>query len=204
MSEALPGGVGVPPGDLALDFSRPPRTIVPLAGLPFVGLALAFLLFAVVSGSYWALTLAHVAFGAAWTIIDLFFGLVIGPVLGVMPPRARLELVTRLMPKMSLLMPTVVIITLVAGFQLGLVSGALLVTHPYHGWVLASFAVVGVMSLIAMGVNEPANLAVLFELRKPVPDFELIGKLMHRFVYSAAVLGAMQVAILIIMTRLAS
>ncbi|MBI4301522.1 MAG: hypothetical protein HY664_02835 [Chloroflexi bacterium] len=161
-------------------------------------------MFAVLSGSLWALILAHVGAGAAWTIIDLFFGLVLGPIIGRMPPQARLEVITRLMPKMSLIMPTVVIITLVAGFQLGLREQVLFVTHPYHAWILASFVVVGVMSLVAMGVNEPANLAVLFELRKPEPNFELIGRLMHRFVYSAAVLGAMQLTTLVIMTRVAS
>jgi hypothetical protein len=64
--------------------------------------------------------------------------------------------------------------------------------------------VVGVMAVIALGVLEPANLAVLFELKKPEPDGELIGKLMRRFVYTAGITGAMQVATLIIMTRLAT
>jgi hypothetical protein len=204
MTDTLSDTIAVPPDAIAADFPRPPRTIVPLKGLPFVALALAFLLFAVLNGSLWALTLAHVASGAAWTVIDLFFGLVLGPILAAMPPRAKLELVTRLMPTMGLLMPTMVIMTLVAGFQLGLVSGVLMVANPYHPWILASFVVVGIMSLVALGVNEPANLAVLFELRKPKPDFELIGRLMQRFVYSAGVLGVMQVSILIIMTRVAS
>jgi hypothetical protein len=60
------------------------------------------------------------------------------------------------------------------------------------------------MSLIAIGVLEPANLAVLFELKKPHPDGELIGRLMRRFVYTAGITGVMQVATLIIMTRIAT
>ena len=82
--------------------------------------------------------------------------------------------------------------------------GTINTAHPYHTWVLASFAVVGVMSLVALGVNEPTNLAVLFEMRKPRPDLELIGRLMRRFIYSSAVLGLMQLGTLIIMARLAS
>jgi hypothetical protein len=60
------------------------------------------------------------------------------------------------------------------------------------------------MSVIAIGFLEPANLAVLFELKKPRPDAELIGRLMRRFVYTAGITGLMQLAILIIMTRIAT
>ena len=60
------------------------------------------------------------------------------------------------------------------------------------------------MSVIALGVLEPANIAVLFEMRKPQPDGEVIGRLMQRFVYTAGITGLMQIATLIIMTRVAS
>jgi hypothetical protein len=204
MTDAAPGLAAVPPDPAVWDVPRPPPTIVPLAGLPFVGLALAYLLTAVVGGWLWALEFAHVAFGAAWTIIDLFMGLVIGPLLGRMSVRGRLELTSRLMPQMSIIMPTVVTVTLVSGFQLALKLGTIYSAHPYHEWVVASFALVGVMTLVALGVNEPTNLAVLFEMRKPEPNVELIGRLMRRFVYSAGVLGLMQVGTLIVMARLAS
>ena len=48
------------------------------------------------------------------------------------------------------------------------------------------------------------NVAVLFELKKPRPDPQIIGGLMKRFIYTAGITGAMQVATLIIMTRLVS
>ena len=71
-----------------------------------------------------------------------------------------------------------------------------------HWWLSASFIVVGVMSIVALGILEPANLAVLFELKKPNPNGELIDRLMKRFVYTAGITGAMQVATLVIMTRI--
>jgi hypothetical protein len=46
--------------------------------------------------------------------------------------------------------------------------------------------------------------AVLFELKKAEPDGRVIEKLMRRFIYTAGITGVMQVATLIIMTRLAS
>ncbi len=45
---------------------------------------------------------------------------------------------------------------------------------------------------------------MLFELKKPQPDGQVIARLMRRFFYSAGVTGALQVATLLIMTRLAT
>ena len=75
---------------------------------------------------------------------------------------------------------------------------------PNHGWVVASYIVVGVMAVIALGVLEPANIGVLFELRKPRPNGEVIAKLMKRFIYTAGITGLMQIATLVIMTKLGS
>jgi hypothetical protein len=61
---------------------------------------------------------------------------------------------------------------------------------------------VGVMAVIAIGILEPANLAVLFEMRKEQPNVELIGRLMRRFIYTAGITGALQLGTLIIMTHL--
>ena len=69
---------------------------------------------------------------------------------------------------------------------------------------MASFIVVGVMAVLALGLLEPANIAVLFELKKPRPNPAVIERLMKRFMYCAGILGAMQVATLVIMTKIAS
>jgi hypothetical protein len=70
--------------------------------------------------------------------------------------------------------------------------------------VVASMIVVAVMAMAALALLQPANIAVLFELRKPRPNPAIVQKLMRRFIYAAGVTGAMQVATLIIMTRLAT
>ena len=110
----------------------------------------------------------------------------------------------RLMPKMVIIMPTVVAATLAAGWQLGVHLGTVQSYYPTHGWVVASYIVVGVMAVIALGLLEPANIAVLFELKKPRPNPAVIEKLMKRFIFTAGIIAVMQVATLIIMTRLAS
>lgn len=178
--------------------------IVPLRALPVVGAVLVLLVVAIVGNWQWGLDFFHVASGALWTAIDLFLGFVIGPIMGRLSIPARIEFTKRLMPKMLVLMPTLVVCTLAAGWQLARHLGNLSAASPLHGWVVASFVVVAVMSIVAIGILEPANLAVLFELRKPKPDGALIARLMRRFIYAAGVTGAMQVATLVIMSRLAS
>lgn len=178
--------------------------VVPLRGLPVVAVVLAALVVAIAANKLWAIDFFHVVGGGIWTTLDLFLGFVLGPILGRLSVPARVELTTRLMPKLMLIMPTAVLCTLAGGFQLARDVGYLSSTYSYHGWVVASFVVVAIMAVIALGLLEPANLAVLFELKKPRPNAEVIGRLMRRFVLTAGVTGAMQVATLVIMTRLAT
>jgi len=184
--------------------SKPKIQIVPVRGLPIVAVVLAGLVVAIATNKLWPLTFYHVVGGGLWTALDLFLGLVIGPILAKMSVQARMEFSARFMPKMLLIMPTLVTMTLASGWQLARLVGNLEVGYPKHWWLTASFIVVGVMAVIAIGILEPANLAVLFEMRKPQPNGELIGKLMRRFIYTAGITGVLQVATLIIMTRLSS
>jgi hypothetical protein len=193
-------GVAAPPPALEI----PDFEIVPRVGLIFAALAAAAIVVAIAVDKLWPLMFLHVAGGAAWTIIDLFLGLVLGPIMGQMPPPARLQLTTRLMPKLLVIMPIVVTMTLAAGWQLGVHTGNVFTGSPNHGWVLASFIVVGVMSVLALGLLEPANIAVLIELKRPRPRPEVIERLMKRFIYCAGILGVMQIATLVIMTKLGS
>ncbi len=184
--------------------ARPALQIVPLRGLPIVAAIIVGLVITIVSNQLWAIDFFHVVGGGLWTALDLFLGFVLGPILGRLSIPARIELTTRLMPKMVLIMPTLVICTLTAGWQLARHLGYLNASYSHHGWVVASFVVVAVMSVVALGVLEPANVAVLFELKKSRPNGEVIARLMRRFIYTAGVTGAMQVATLVIMTRIAT
>jgi hypothetical protein len=184
--------------------ARPDFQIVPRQGLPIVAVLFAALIVAIAVNKLWPLEFLHVVFGAAWTVIDLFLGLVLGPIIGRMSIPARVELTTRLMPKLVLIMPTIVTITLAAGWQLGVLLGTVDSGNPIHGWIVASYIVVGCMAVIALGLLEPANIAVLFELKKPHPDPQVIERLMKRFIYTAGATGVMQVATFVIMTKVAS
>ena len=192
-ADAPPPGIEIP------DFD-----IVPRKGLILVAVVFAALIVAIAANRLWPLVFLHVSLGAAWTIIDLFLGLVLGPIMGSMPVPARIAFTTRLMPKMLLIMPTVVTVTLAAGWQLGHYLGTIDSSHPNHGWTVVSYIVVGVMAIIALGLLEPANVAVLVELKKRRPNPAVIERLMKRFIYSAGIIGIMQIATLVIMTKIAS
>ena len=182
----------------------PDFEIVPRVGLVLAGLVLVALIVVVATGGLWSLEFMHVVFGAGWTVIDLFLGFILGPILGTLSIPARVEFTTRFMPKMVVLMPVIVTCTLVAGWQLSTHLGTNLQAYPEHGWVVASMIVVGVMAVVALGLLEPANIAVLIELKKPRPNPQVIERLMKRFIFSAGITGLMQVATFVIMTKLAS
>ena len=194
---AMPGETHAPP-------PIPEFEIVPKKGLPIVGIILVGLIAAVLSDKPWPVEFFHVAFGAIWTAFDLFLGLVLGPILGRLAIPARIEMTARLMPKMVLIMPTVVVCTLVAGWQLGGFVGPIYSGAPHHDLIVASYVIVGIMAIVALSILEPANVAVLFELKKPRPNPAVIEHLMKRFIYTAGILGAMQVATLVIMTKVGS
>jgi hypothetical protein len=108
------------------------------------------------------------------------------------------------MPKMVVILPTLVTATLAAGWQLGIMMGTVNSSYVNHGWIVASYIVVGIMAVIALGLLEPANVAVLTELRKRHPNPEVIQRLMKRFIYTSGVTGAMQIATLVIMVKVAT
>jgi hypothetical protein len=202
MSELVIPTTAVPPPGAPV-IERPDFQIVPLKGLPFVALAFIALIAAIAANRLWPLEFLHVAFGAAWTIIDLFLGFVLGPIMGRMSVQGRVEFTTRLLPKMVLIMPTIVTITLAAGWQLGNLLGTVDSSYIDHEWMVASYIVVGIMAVVALGLLEPANIAVLFELKKPQPNPVVIERLMKRFIFTAGITGVMQIATLVIMTKIA-
>lgn len=178
--------------------------IVPRVGLAIVAAMFALLVAGIATDELWPLEILHVGGGAAWITIDLFMGLILGPILGRLSVPARIEMVTKLMPKMVVIMPTVVTLALAAGWQLGLKIGTVESSYVNHGWIVASYIIVGIMAVIALGLLEPANIAVLFELKKPRPNPEVIERLMKRFIYTAGVTGILQIGILVIMTKVAT
>ena len=130
-------------GAAAHAFTIPDSQVVLLFGLPLAALTFIGLILGIAVDKAWPLTFLHVAFGAAWITIDLFLGFIIGPLMRRLSISARIELTVRLMPKMVLIMPTVVTVTLAAGWQLGHRLDFVDSTYYLHGWMVTSYVVVG-------------------------------------------------------------
>src|SRR5207248_8156264 len=131
--------------------ARPRVEIVPVRALPVAAVVIVFLVVSIAGNWPWALNFYHVAGGGLWTGVDLFMGFVIGPVMRRLSVPARIELTTRLMPNLLVIMPTLVTMTLASGFQLALLNGMLSGGYGRHAWVVASMVVVAVMAITALG-----------------------------------------------------
>ncbi len=135
--------------------AAPPQNkleIVPRKSFPIVAVVMVGLIVAIATNSLWAIGFYHVVGGGMWTAIDLFLGFILGPILGTMSIPSRVELTKRLMPKMVILMPTLVIMTLAGGFQLARHMGFILSSDKHHVWVVASMIVVGALAIVAIGI----------------------------------------------------
>jgi hypothetical protein len=178
-----------------------PERIIRWHYLWYAALALVVMLLAIVSGNRWFLNFVHVLCGVMWTGIDLFMGFIVGPILRRVPLAARREVIIRLVPKTLFLMPTLSIITGTTGWFLAKQLGFLDLGWPEYGWVVAALVLVTLMAVQGTGYLLPTNLWVCFQLQKPNPDHEKVGRIMHNYFWAVASQGAMQVLTLIIMAR---
>ncbi|MBV8511451.1 MAG: hypothetical protein JOZ94_27500 [Xanthobacteraceae bacterium] len=178
-----------------------PTRIIRWHYLWYAALALVVMIFAIVSGNRWFLNFVHVLCGVMWTGIDLFMGFIVGPILRRVPLAARREVIIRLVPKTLFLMPTLSIITGTTGWFLAKQLGFLDLGWPEYGWVVAALVLVTLMAVQGTGYLLPTNLWVCFQLQKPNPDHEKVGRIMRNYFWAVASQGAMQVVTLIIMAR---
>lgn len=164
--------------------------------------AIGVMVAAIVAGNLWLLNFIHVFSSLLWTGVDLFMGFVLGPILRRVDLSAGREIVRRLTPRTLFLMPTVSIISGTTGWFLAVNLGYTALAWPAYGWVAAALVLVTLMTIQGLGFLTPVNVLVCLELQKSDPDLNKIGVWMQRYFYAVAMQGMMQVAILVVMTRL--
>jgi len=157
---------------------------------------------AIVSGNIWFLDFVHVFTSPLWTGVDLFMGFVLGPILRRVELPVRREIMRRLTPRTLFLMPTVSIVSGTTGWFLAVQLGYSTLEWPAYGWVVAALILVALMTIQGLGFLTPVNVFVCLELQKIEPDMKKISYWMQRYFYSVALQGTMQVAIIVVMTRL--
>lgn len=169
--------------------------------LAMAAAAFAVMIAAILGPGTWFLNWVHVMSGVLWTGIDLFLGFVIGPMLRLLPFEARRAVISALLPRTLILMPTLATITGTTGWFLAGRIGYLDIGYPEFYWVAAALAILAVLTVQGLGILLPTNVRVYLELQKPQPDPERIGRLMRWFVYVVSVQGLMQVAMIVVMAR---
>lgn len=162
---------------------------------------IAVMIAAVRIGNLWFLDFVHVFSSLLWTGIDLFMGFVLGPILRRMDLSVRREVARRLTPRTLFLMPAISIISGTSGWFLAVELGYTELPWPAFGWVAAALVLVTLMTVQGLGFLMPVNVMVCLELQKPKPDLRKIATWMQRYFYAVATQGAMQVAIIVVMTR---
>ena len=167
-------------------------------------LALALMVFAILGPSHWLLNWMHVMAGTLWTGIDLFMGFVVGPVMRRLPFEARRDMIAGIVPRTLILMPTLSIITSTTGWFLTVNMGYLEVGYPQFWWIVAALAIVTLLTVQGMGFLLPTNLRLYFETQKATPNHDKIGRWMRVFVRVVAIQGVCQVAIMVVMARIAT
>ena len=166
--------------------------------------AFALMTAAILSPSLWFLNFIHVMAGALWTGIDLFMGFIVGPVLRGVTLDTRRAMISGIMPRTLILMPTLSTITSTAGWFLAVRLGFLDLGYPQFWWVIAALAIVTVLTVQGLGYLLPMNLKLYFEIQKATPDPEKLKRWMRTYVRVVAVQGCMQVAIIVVMARFAT
>ena len=164
-------------------------------------LSIAGMIAAIAVKNLWLLDFVHVFSSLLWTGIDLFMGFVLGPILRRSEISVRREIMRRLTPRTLFLMPTISIISGTTGWFLAVRLGYTAIDWPEYGWIAAALLLVTLMTIQGLGFLTPVNVFVCLELQKENPDLTKISRWMSRYFYAVASQGAMQIAIIVVMTR---
>jgi len=103
-----------------------------------------------VAGDLRLLNYVHVLTGGLWTGIDLFMGILLGPVLAGMDPKSRANFFARFTPKMTFLMPVLSLVTIVAGITLARRLGYFPNADP---WLAIMTAAILIPVVLLVGVQ---------------------------------------------------
>ncbi|MCL4332235.1 MAG: hypothetical protein M1162_01785 [Candidatus Thermoplasmatota archaeon] len=167
----------------------------------YVLVPVALLIAALVSGSILFLDYVHVMFGALWTGIDIFMGLVIGRILSKVSPQLRVEFIRRLVPVMLFLMPALASVTVTAGIYLAESYG---IFNLSYYTIIAAGVIVILLVVQGIGIFLRNELIIFLELRKESPDLERISRLGMMNFNLSGVQALLQVAIIFVMANIAS
>lgn len=183
--------------------SRTFQSIIQMANPAYIvlviGLPVGALTWAINSGNITFLNYIHVLTGVLWTGVDLFYGIVFGPMLAGLDVQIRASLFRRLTPKMTFLMPTLAGVTITSGINL---AQWLQIDNLSDPWILAAAIIVAILTVQGMFVILPVEISIWRQLLKDRPDLQKISR---RGMITAAfggIQGIMQLGVIYIMANI--
>ncbi|WP_256027994.1 hypothetical protein [Natronomonas aquatica] len=96
------------------------RAANPAFAVAVVFLPLAVFGYVQTAGTTTQHTFVHVMAGVLWTGIDIFMGLVVGPVIGGLDEESASEFFRRFTPKSAFLLPTIAVVAIFSGITLAI------------------------------------------------------------------------------------
>jgi len=160
-----------------------------------VFIPIGVLLYAINFGPLFVLNYVHIITGALWTGIDLFMGLVLGPVIGGLEPREKAEVFKRLMPRMTFLMPVLAGVTTTAGFYLTVEMGYALSSSR----ILVALVITAILTIQGLGFLLPNEIRIFQQILSEKPDIEKIARLGMLNAKLGGIQGLFQLAIIFVM-----
>ncbi len=164
-----------------------------------MGLPIAALIFAISRNSLMPMNYVHIMAGALWTGIDLFMGIILGPVLGGVDPKERANVFKRLTPKMTFFMPVIAAVTATAGINLAQRMGIFSLSDPK---ILFSLIIVTIMTIQGFGILLPNEIRILRQLLSDNPDIDKIARLGMKNARLGGIQGLLQLSIIFVMAIL--
>jgi len=161
------------------------------------------MLVALVRHDFFLLNWIHVLAGALWTGADIFMGFIFGPMMRRLDIANRTAVITFLVPKTLLYFPAVSLTTSTGGWFLASWLGWTTPGNAQFAWIVGALILVSLMTIQGLGIFLPNSLRIWFELRKPVPNRDLIVGLNRINIIVAGSQGLMQVAIIVVMSHFA-
>jgi len=162
------------------------------------------LVLAVAANSVLFINYVHVFFAILWTGTDVFIAFILGPIMSRVSPSSRRELTSWIVPRTLFYLPTLMAVTIIAGYFMGASLGYLTLAPPVGYYMVGVIIVVVILVAQGLGILLPANFQVYLELQKSEPDYAKIQKLMSRFAKVVTSQSIVQIITIFIMANLAT
>lgn len=182
--------------------SAPPKITV--RSNSWIAIPVVAIILAVTTNNILFINYIHVFSAILWTGTDIFMGFILGPVLRRVSDDARKEITSWLVPRTLFYLPTLSVVTIVAGYFMGLKFGYITLAPPIGNYMVALTIMVIILMVQGFGILLPSNFSAYLELQKDEPDFTKIGKLMRRFQRVVVLQSIAQFITIFIMANLAT